>query len=232
MELLFKVLRPLVNPLLPDRPTAVRILSGPARGLRLVIEPRSEKYYWRGGYEPDVARAMSRFLRQGDTFWDVGAHIGYTSLIGCRLVGPTGHVHAFEPMQANLKRMSEAARLNPVPNLTIHPVAVSDTDATRLLHRNVTSCTWTLISPNAAGQWVPCVTLDAILAVHGAPNLIKIDVEGAELLVLAGGDHVLRQHPTLIIELLTDINRSRAQALLLGWSFEQLDYHNWLIRHP
>jgi FkbM family methyltransferase len=229
VELLFKVLRPLINPLLPRRPMAIRVLAGPARGMRLVIEPRTEKYYWRGGYEPAVARAMTQSLRPGRTFWDVGAHIGYTSLIGCRLVGPTGHVHAFEPMQSNLERLTEAARLNPVPNLTIHRVAVSNTDAPRLLHQGESTGMWSLVSGDSAGVWVRCVTLDQILASHGAPDLVKIDVEGAELLVLAGADRLLRQHPTLIMELLTDANRIQAEALLRGWTFERLDHHNWLL---
>lgn len=231
VDWLFRVLRPIVNRLLPRRPMAVRVVAGPARGMRLVIEPRSEKYYWRGGYEPTVAKAMTRFLRPGSTFWDVGAHVGYTSLIGCRLVGPMGHVHAFEPMQANLKRLTEVTRLNSVPNLNIHPVAVSDTHATRLLHRNESSSMWSLVSPGPAGQWVTCVTLDAMLASLGPPDLVKIDVEGAELLVLAGAERLLGLHPILIVELLMDANRIQAEALLAGWTFERLDRTNWLVRH-
>jgi hypothetical protein len=57
----------------------VRVLAGPARGIRLMTGPRTQNYYWRGGHEPAVPRALAQLLKPGHTFWDVGAHIGYVS---------------------------------------------------------------------------------------------------------------------------------------------------------
>lgn len=224
-------MRPIVNPLLPSRPMAVRVLAGPARGIRLMIEPRREKFYWRGGHDPAVARVLTTFLRPGHTFWDIGAHIGYMSLLGSRLVGPVGQVHAFEPMPANVARLREGMRLNAVTNMTVHPVAVSDTDRLGVLSRHESTSMWSLVGQNPLGVQVTCVTLNAMLASLGPPDLVKIDVEGAELQVLAGAERLLSLHPTLIVELLTDANRIRAEALLAGWNFERLDHHNWLVRH-
>ena len=231
VEWLFRVLRPIVNPLLPSRPMAVRVVAGPARGIRLMIEPRREKFYWRGAHDPAVAKAMTHLLKPGHIFWDVGAHLGYMSLIGCRLVGPTGHVHAFEPMPANVRRLREGRRMNAFTNMTVHPVAVSDTDRPGVLHRHDSSAMWSLVGHDPLGVQVTCVTLDAMLASLGPPDLVKIDVEGAELQVLAGAERLLCLHPTLIVELLTDANRIQAEALLAGWNFERLDHRNWLVRH-
>ena len=231
VEWLFRVLRPIVNPLLPSRPMAIRVVAGPARGIRLMIEPRTEKYYWRGGHESAVAKAITQFLKPGHIFWDVGAHIGYMSLIGSRVVGPGGHVYAFEPLQANVDRLREGLRLNPVTNMTIHPVAVSDSDGLGVLHRHESSLMGSLVGQGPPGEQVACVTLDTMLASLGPPDLVKIDVEGAELHVLAGAERVLGLHPILIVELLTDANRIQAKALLAGWNFERLDRTNWLVRH-
>lgn len=232
MEWLFRLLRPSINRLLPRRPIVVRVLSGPARGFRLMIEPRTEKYYWRGGHEPAVAKALVRLLKPGDIFWDIGAHVGYVSLIGSRLVGAGGQVHAFEPLQANVGRLREAVRLNAATNLTVHAVAASDTDGFGLLHEHESSLMRSLVEQDPLGEKVTCVTLDAMLELLGPPDLVKIDVEGAELRVLAGAGRMLSLHPTLIVELLTDANRIEAETLLGGWNFERLDSHNWLIRRP
>jgi hypothetical protein len=70
-----------------------------------------------------------------------------------------------------------------------------------------------------------------MLASLGPPDLVKIDVEGGELHVLAGAERLLGLHPILIVELLTDANRIQAEALLAGWNFERLDRSNWLVRH-
>jgi len=206
------------------------VIAGPARGFRLIIEPRKEKYYWRGAHEPAVTKAMTRLLKPGQVFWDIGAHIGYISLIGSRLVGSTGHVHAFEPMPANAKRLGEAVRLNTITNLTVHQVAVSDSDRPDVLHGSEATSMWSLLRQDHVGVPIICVTLDAMLALLGPPNLIKIDVEGAELGVLMGAERLLSLHPTLIMELLTDANRTRAEALLAGRTFERLDRSNWLVR--
>ncbi len=92
-----RTLRPIANRLLPNRPIPVTVLSGPAKGLRLVIDPRNEKSFWTGAHEPETLSVMAQFLRPGSVFWDVGSHIGMHALFASRCVGPDGHVHAFEP---------------------------------------------------------------------------------------------------------------------------------------
>src|SRR6202165_5788560 len=87
-----RALRPLLNRLLPSRPPCVVVRSGPADGMRLLIYPKNEKYYWTGWHERPVQEALQRLLRPGMTFWDVGAHIGFFSCLAGRLVGTDGRV--------------------------------------------------------------------------------------------------------------------------------------------
>ncbi len=92
-----RLIRPLVTRLLPDEPTAVTLRSGVGAGLRLVIDPQTEKFLWAGDHEVAVQHELAATLRPGMVFWDEGAHAGFFSIAG-RLVGERGWVHAFEPM--------------------------------------------------------------------------------------------------------------------------------------
>ena len=85
--LVTRALRPLVNRLLPGRAAWIVVRSGPARGLRLLIEPKTEKFYWTGAHEVAVQQTIADLLKPGMTFWDVGAHIGFFSLLASRRVG-------------------------------------------------------------------------------------------------------------------------------------------------
>jgi FkbM family methyltransferase len=225
----FSALRPLVNRVLPRHPIPVRVLAGPARGIRLLIDPQVEKFYWRGAHDSAVAKALIRFLKPGDVFWDIGAHIGYTSLLASRLVGPTGHVHAFEPLPENLVRLHEGIRLNRATNVVVHPVAVSDTVGHDSFVRHESSLMGSLVGQGEIRERVAVTTMDTLLATTDPPNLIKIDVEGAESRVLAGAVRVISQHPIVILEMLGDTHR--IGAILQGWQFQRLDHHNWLATH-
>jgi FkbM family methyltransferase len=121
-----RLLRPLVNRLMPGGPTPIVVRSGPGKGLRLLIDPRSEKYYWTGTHETTVQEAVSTFLKPGMAFWDIGAHIGFFALIGSRLVGDSGHVQAFEPMPENFDRLTANIEGNALGNVEAHCVALSD----------------------------------------------------------------------------------------------------------
>jgi FkbM family methyltransferase len=74
--------------------------------------------------EAPVQEALGRHLRPGGVFYDVGANVGFFSLIAARLVGPTGRVHAFEPVAENAAAVRENARLSGLANVVLHEVAV------------------------------------------------------------------------------------------------------------
>jgi FkbM family methyltransferase len=161
-----------------------------------------------GLYELDTARTIKRLLRPGDTFIDGGANIGYFTLLASRAVGPTGHVHAFEPQPDNRRRLAEHVAMNGAVNVTIHPVALSDRPGAVELHTFENPAANHGQSTFFAGDGaatrkvsVETVRLDDVLP-DARPRLIKLDIEGAEPLAIAGMTETLRRHrPAVIVEL-------------------------------
>ncbi len=226
-----RALRPLINRLVPAGPTWVAVRSGAAHGVRLLIDPKTEKYYWTGTHEVPVQEAMSRLLKPGMTFWDVGAHVGFFSLIAGRLVGVSGHVHTFEPMPDNRERLLAAVTRNKITNITVHAVALAATDGEAVLYAHASSLMWTLLPGHGQkGLPVRCRTLDDVARSLPAPDLIKIDAEGAEVEVLRGGMQSLsRMRPRLIVEFSDDALRAEARELLPFYSFTRLAPSHWLL---
>jgi len=155
-----------------------------------------------------------RLVRKGDTVFDVGANLGTYSLLFSRLVGRRGQVHAFEPGPptfAGLKGHLE--REGPCRNLTANHLAVGAAAGTATLYLPGDDHGQASLSRQTAGSWttapavtefaVPMTTLDAYVAARGVASvdLIKVDVEGAELGVLQGAAALLaRDHPLLHLE--------------------------------
>ena len=172
------------------------IRRGPAAGLRFVGGDTIG--YLLGVSEPAVQGALVANLRAGAIFFDVGAHAGFHTILACRLVGPTGHVHAFEPLEANIAVLQANLGSNGMSNATVHRVALADTTGEATMAagpRHITAA----LSP--AGDTVVQVARADDLQLP-PPSLVKIDVEGAETRVLRGMVQILRNHgPTLIIEI-------------------------------
>ena len=85
----------------------VQVQNGPAQGLWLHLNPRTGSPFVAGGGEPAVQAALSKHLRPGMVFYDIGSNIGFFSLIAARLVGPRGRVIAFEADPAVAARLRE-----------------------------------------------------------------------------------------------------------------------------
>jgi FkbM family methyltransferase len=186
-----RLIRPLLTRFLPDAPTAVVIRSGAAEGLRIVIFPQTEKSYWSGAHEVAVQRVLVSALRNGAVFWDIGdigAPAGFVSLLGSRLLMEKGEVHAFEPIPDNCHRLRAAIALSDITNATVHQVAISAEIGQLTLSTRGPSLMWSAIPVDtpAAVTTVRTQTMDAIADQLGPPDVVKIDVEGAEISVLEG----------------------------------------------
>lgn len=230
---LARMFRPLVNRLVPIGPTWVVVRSGAAKGVRLLIDPKTEKLFWPGMHEVAVQQAISRLLKPGMTFWDIGAHIGFFTLLTSRLVGDTGHVYAFEPMDQNRQRLLAAIQMNGCKNITVHDFALSVMSGEVMLYTHKSSAMWTLVAElgGQEGRVIRCCTLDEFAASIPPPDLIKVDVEGAEVDVLRGGLHFLSTvRPRLIVEFSNDALLAAARTLLPFYTFERLAPHHWLAR--
>jgi FkbM family methyltransferase len=161
-----------------------------------------------GLYELDTYRLIRNVLRPGQWFVDVGANVGYFTLLAAKWVGATGRVDALEPDPINRGRLEMHLRENQLESrVRVHPVAASaQAGEVKITHPESTGSNHGMASmyKSLTGEGetftVPTVRLDEMF--DEVPNMIKIDVEGAELQVLEGLAKLLRaEHPpTLIIE--------------------------------
>jgi len=163
-------------------------------------------------FERPKVSALEHFLRPGMTLVDVGANIGFFSLVAARLVGPTGRVLAVEPEPANCTRIERNVELNGYPNVEIAQVALGDRNGEVTLHLATDHGHHSLLdrSPDRAGATiaVPLQTLDTLLATHniGRVDVLKVDVEGLEVEVLRGAAETIRTNPEIVI--LMDVHES------------------------
>ena len=174
-----------------------------------------------GYYEPHLVPFVIDFLKPGMTFVDVGANVGFYSIIAAKAVGPEGRVLSFEPNSENCRLVMLSARRNRVENISLFPFALGNRPGHALFHTHLGSnggLVWdeadALLDPTAVV--VPIARLDDL--VSGAVDLIKIDVEGAEALVVEGATELIRTHrPTVVSEFSLEMLRRVS-------SVEGLDY--------
>ncbi len=186
-------------PILPCKP--------PLQGFRMRIDWRKFRGFAYGTYEPDVVATLQRIVLPGMIVFDIGAHAGFFTLLLSRLVGPSGAVLAFEPLPANFRVLSENLALNSCSNARAIQSAVSDSSGALLLSVPDPD-SWLLAAPSLPGETgpslqVPSISIDDFVAQSAAPpDLLKIDIEGAELSVLHGAARTLAaSHPSLLVEL-------------------------------
>ena len=102
---LTRALRSTLNRAAPTGWTDVRVAAGELSGMWLSLDLQSEKDYWLGTYEPDLQATVRDVVRPGMTVYDLGANIGYLTLLFATVVGTEGRVVAFEPLPSNLERL-------------------------------------------------------------------------------------------------------------------------------
>lgn len=183
-------------------------------------------------YEPELTAAIERAVEPGWTCVDVGAHVGNITETLVRLVGRHGRVVAFEAHPANAAELRDRFRRTRVVEV-VH-AAVSDGSSKRIAlyaGRNDYSTEWNVVGHDVEGAptrvelEVPAVALDDWFAAGTQLHFVKIDVEGAEGLVLAGMRRLLREaRPVLAVEFHDDHAwNSRAELLEAGYSLARTD---------
>jgi FkbM family methyltransferase len=144
----------------------------------------------RRGWEQPVLDAFAARLRPGDVVYDVGAWIGPYSLLAGELVGPTGRVVAFEPDPNARRQLERNVALNDATNVRVSPVALSDRNGIARLGGGESEA-----MVGETGEFeVETMTLPDFVAREGRPDVVKVDIEGGELLLdvdsLAQARHV------------------------------------------
>ena len=195
-----------------DPPTDV--LCETTDGRRLFVDPTTHGYgpvYFKGTYEPGTTSVVTRLLRPGDVCLDVGANIGWYTTLCATLVGPTGAVHAFEPLPPTFRQLERnVGLLADSSRVSLNCTALGDTSGVGTLH----------VFPDVPGshtslsgfgrddtltQTCALTTTDAYLAERGVATVtfVKLDIEGAELACLRGASRLFAQPtpPLWIVEM-------------------------------
>ncbi len=190
-------------------------------GSKMYLNPRERspmrtafRAYLRAAKEPLTTKMFKGALSEGNVVVDIGANIGYFTLLASRLVGKSGRVYAFEPEPTNWYFLRKNIELNRYDNVFLLQKAVSSAAGiSRLYTSGSDTGAHTLRRRHARGQFstresgesieVETVTLDEFFE-HKEPSidLIKIDAEGAEMGVVSGMDHLIRKnrHLKMIVE--------------------------------
>lgn len=210
---------------LVPRERPLPILAGPLRGWRWI--PGSSVHgCWLGTFERYEQRLFECILRPGQTVYDLGANVGFYTLLAARLVGSSGRVLAFEPASRNLAYLRQHVALNGCHNVEVIEAAVSDHAGSAVFEIGASNAEGRLVRDRVVdhGSWtVPLVTIDG-LANAGRiplPHLIKIDVEGEESAVLDGALQTLqRARPRVLLSTHSSDLRARcvSQLTQLGYS--------------
>ncbi|HMD47466.1 MAG TPA: FkbM family methyltransferase [Bryobacteraceae bacterium] len=185
------------------------ILHGVGKGLRFNVS-NSHSGFLLGSHEAEVQKVLAAILKPGMTYYDVGANVGFFAVIAARLIGPTGHVVCFEPLPANAQQIEYNSKLNGFSNVLTRCEALGGSDRIESFSLSAEP-TWGSLAtvckapdqPHGQMQ-VTVRALDALCGPGGLPlpDLMKIDVEGAEEEMLLGAMATIRgSRPVLIIEL-------------------------------
>lgn len=153
--------------------------------------------YSLGTTEPHEQQALAEHLPAGGVLYDLGANIGFFSTLAARLVGPQGHVYAFEPSADSAARARENAERNHFANVTVIPAAVSDHTGRMLLDTSSDTAKHRL-DPHGTVE-VDVVSLDDWATTKRPPDVVMIDIEGAELDALRGMRNLLAEHKPVIL---------------------------------
>lgn len=151
-----------------------------------------------GTYEGPESAVVRDLLNPGDTFVDVGANVGWYTLLAAKIVGAQGRVIAFEPEPRSFGYLKENVALNGLSNVTLVPKALLDKDGTITFfvhqsNKGAHSVAKSADRPSAIE--VEAVTFDGYAKTLGGPiHLIKIDTEGAECHILKGMMQTLKAH--------------------------------------
>ncbi len=195
------------------------ILQGPLRGKKWTTGSGAHGC-WLGSYEYQKQKALQQELKAGDMVYDIGANVGFYSLLASVIVGGAGHVYSFEPSPENLRELRRHLELNRVENCTVLDAAVSSSDGEAVFDLSDHRCKGRLAASGSLR--VRTATLDGLVSRKEIrpPNLMKIDIEGAELDCLRGASRVIQEfRPVIFLATHGPEIHAACIDLLAGWKY-------------
>lgn len=207
-------------------PVAARILTG----RRMYVDLRSgigRAILVKGEFDPAVAEPIEAALGEGGVFIDVGANVGYYSMLALDRVGPTGEVHAFEIDERPLRCLRRTIAHGRLDRLHLHEIAAGKSDGMGYLVEGE-EIGHSSVETMGGGKPVRMTALDNWRERHGVRGVqvIKLDVEGGELWILQGAERLLREERPVVVCEIDDATAARAgytRADLVGY-LQRLEY--------
>jgi FkbM family methyltransferase len=219
----------------PDRLAWIKVRSGLGQGLWLNLRPRTGLDYYEGKAEPALQEIFGEYLHPGMVVYDLGANVGFFTLLAARIVGSGGKIFSFEADPDVAQQVKANSDRNAFPYVHVVQRAVwsrtgsvqfSRADTSRSPDRGLGRV---LASHETQEKTiaVSSIALDDFASTHPAPDFIKCDVEGAEYEVFMGARELISAHrPLVACEVHSDQN-----AVLLTRLFQELGYSlNWFTR--
>jgi FkbM family methyltransferase len=203
----------------------VPIIQGPLRGYRWIVGAANHGC-WLGSYELSKQKRFAAVVAPGTVVYDIGANVGFYTLLAAELVSPAGRVIAFEPLPRNLRYLEQHVSQNNLSNVDIIPAAVAAQSGDAFFDDKHNTSMGHL--SGAGGLVVKTVGLDDLVGSGRIPppDTMKLDVEGAEEEVLAGATHLLSsKRPTIFLATHGDHLREACLQLLTqyGYSIVAID---------
>lgn len=215
---------------------ALPVVTGPARGLKWRVG--SGQYgYWLGTAERDKRITFANSVAKGMVIYDIGANVGYYTTLAAKYAGSNGRVLAFEPVPQNVRMLLDNVSLNGFDNVEVLECALA-------AHSGVEFFALTG-HPNTGhldedGDFeVPVFALDELIQDKALPfpDLIKIDVEGAEEAVLRGASQTIsHQHPITFVAVHSDRLKAQCTAFMVRFGYKASELTNQpdelVFEHP
>lgn len=208
---LARFIRGRLNRAAPTGLTQVKVAGGDLAGFTILLDMQIDKDYWLGTYEPELQAALRELIQPGAVIYEVGANIGYVSLLLAKAAGETGHVYAFEALPENAERWRKNVELNGMnPRLSLFAGAVTQAAGpVRFLVHASAGMGKAAGSAGRDDKYQSEVTVDGISLdefIYGQgnppPQAVKMDIEGGEVLALPGMRRVLAEaRPLMLLEL-------------------------------
>lgn len=199
-----------------------RVDAGPAKGVKFLIKMPEDKGIWTGTYEIDFATRLAASVKPGKVAYDIGSWHGFFA--GVMSAQGASRVHVFEPLPVNSDRIRRLIALNPDRAITLHAAAVGDSESEMDLMimpetsmAKLETSMFQADNKSATRVRVKVRSIDAMIVAGEIepPALMKIDVEGAEAMVLRGARETLRRHrPVIFAEVHSSALLGECRALL------------------
>ena len=253
-----RLIRASLNKAAPQGLTRVKVAAGNLSGISLYLDLQSEKDYWLGTYETELQETIQDLVKPGMVVYDVGANIGYISMMLARQVMEAGSVYAFEALPENQERLAANLEMSGF-STRVRLLRAAVVDQTGMIQFQIGPSGGMGKAVGSAGRQeysytrsidVQAISLDDFVFKQGntPPQVVKMDIEGGEVMALPGMVRVLREyHPLLMLELHGPEAAKVAWNILTGAgyqihqmsnpyprveSLEDLDWKAYLVAFP